>query len=749
MIDRIQNIENVGRITKTGGGQPQYQFSKNTHVYAGNTHGKSTLTAIIRSMQTNNPDFIKGRKTFDATQPQRAILVLNNTNYKFNGSTWDKHFEHIRIFDTRYMHENFFSPDEEITDDGQKKIETFILGSEGVRLAKQVVDLTAKQKENASEQASISREYGTNKPFDHPDFDTFLKVENIDNIDDLIDEQTKQLNAYKNQASIKSQLEAMIETVSQPEYVCIKDDLGTKLVIDVAKINEHIHKNMADNVDEIRAKDFLRSGSAVHKKDGSCPFCSQAIEDEDAKSLIKSYGEFFSTEYNKMADNRSKHASFFSTWSVVSILRKGVIELAKLDVEIDLRGADDRISALIEAFAIELESKRDFTYEIDFTKLKSLKLECDSLSKSLNDYLKEYDGDLTDKINETKNAIRDYEVVKKRYSEPWLTKSDRYISLKKANEDDITPQLDQAVNEQSNYANSVYTECMTTVNDCLEALNVDFKVQNLSYKGRSRNDLFSLVFNNTHEVGITTGSRSGTHTSRHTLSESDRRALCFAFFTASVISDPKCEELIIVLDDPVSSFDIDRRHNTAKYLKQLRGLDKTPEQMIILTHDKDFFKMVANEIRNDSTSLILEWDPAKSSSDFNTLDCNSHKLFMGDYYRRLSELQQYHSLSDSELNVGHLHNVRHILENIMKRKYYFILKEDIKDKKSVETFINTLSKTGNPYENRSDLAEEIRGLLPNETHHDQDNPGGYNIDGLGPADIRKIISDSLTIINKI
>jgi hypothetical protein len=108
MIDRVQNIENVGRIVKTGGGQPQYQFANNTHIYAGNTHGKSTFTAVVRSLQTNNPDFIKGRKTFGATQQQRAIFVIDGDNYKFDGSAWDKSFEHIRIFDTRYIHENFF-----------------------------------------------------------------------------------------------------------------------------------------------------------------------------------------------------------------------------------------------------------------------------------------------------------------------------------------------------------------------------------------------------------------------------------------------------------------------------------------------------------------------------------------------------------------------------------------------------------------------------------------------------------------
>lgn len=749
MIEQVKNIENVGRIAKTGGGRPQYQFNKNTHIYAGNTHGKSTFTAIIRSLQTNNPDFIKGRKTFGSTSPQFAIFVINGVNYKFNTAGWEKPFEDIRIFDTRYIHENFFSPDEEITDDGQKKIETFILGSEGVRLAKQVVDLTATQRENATALGTSSREYNSSKPFDHPNFEDFLKTDPVEGVDDLIEEQTKQLNAYKNQESIQSQLSAMLDALKESDLPKSKTDLGRDLSVDVSKITGHIHENMAEGASENDAKEFLRQGLALAEGKDICPFCSQSTESGDANDLIKAYGEYFSKSYNEMATSRHTQEQFFSRWDIVSKLRKGVIELAKLDVSIDPRGADDRIDAAIAAFSEQIEKKKDFAYSVDFAALETLESECNTLVTALGETLEQYEGDLTEKVKITKDTIRNYEVAKKRHSEPWKTKSDEYLELKRKNEEEIKPQLDTAVEAQSTYATSVYTNCMATVNECLAALNVNFRVQNLVYKGRTHNDLFTLEFDDTHIVGIGTGSRASTHTSKHTLSESDRRALCFAFFISSVINDPKCNDLIVVLDDPVSSFDADRRNNTVKYLQHIREGARTPCQFITLTHDKDFLRMLVSDIRNDATNLMLEWNLANSTSDFTVLDVSTHGLFMDEYYRKLGELKRYTLLPDSELNVGHLQNVRHVIENIMKRKYYTLLTEDIRQKKSLEKFIETLSEAGKPYENRQSLVASIRTLLPHEVHHDQANPGGYDTAAVGSADIRRIITDTLSVLQDI
>lgn len=749
MIDKIQNIENIGRIVKTGGGQPQYLFKKNTHVYAANTHGKSTFTSIVRSLQTNNPDFIKGRKTFGSTQQQRAILVIGGTNYIFDGSAWNNSLDNIRIFDTRYIHENFFSPDEEITDDGQKKIETFILGSEGVRLAREVVDLTNKQKENANAMSAITREYNSSKSYDDPTFDEFLKVDKVVDVETFIDEQTKQLNAYKNQESISSQLSTLLEPLKQPQFTDHKTKLGTKLTVDVTQVSDHIHASMSDEVQENEAKEFLRQGVKVQKDNTVCPFCAQSIDSDEAKELIKAYSEYFSSTYNDMANDRQACETFFARWDVVSRLRKGVIELARLDVQIDLAGADDRLDAAIGTFTEEITKKKDFAYEIDFDSLDVIEQESSTLIASLEALSEQYEGDLTDKIQATKDSLKSYEIAQKRHAEPWSTKCGEYRRIKTENDTDVTPKLTAAVAAQSAYADSVYANCMTSVNECLEALGVNFRVQNLNYRGRTRNDLFSLVFDDAHTVGIATTSHVSTHTSKHTLSESDRRALCFAFFISSVVNDPACADLIVLLDDPVSSFDTDRRNNTVKYIKRVRENGSTPDQVIILTHDKDFLRTLASDIRDDATTLILEWSPANSTSDFNELDTNGHQLFMDDYYRRLNELGRYLLLPDSELNIGHLQNIRHVIENVMKRKYYSLLAQDIKDKKSLETFIGTLSLSGRPYENEQTLISDIRSLLPHEVHHDQDSPGGYDVNAVGSADIRRIITDALAIIQRL
>lgn len=749
MIDRIQNIENVGRIIKTGGGQSQYQLKKNTHIYAANTHGKSTLTSIVRSLQTNNPDFIKGRRTFGSTQQQRAILVMGNTNYIFDGSSWNNSFENIRIFDTRYIHENFFSPDEEITDDGQKKIETFILGSEGVRLAREVIDLTNKQKDNANALSAITREYNSSKPYDYPAFDEFLKVNKVESVETFIDEQTKQLNSYKNQGSISSQLNTMLEALKQPQFIDYRTKLGVKLTVDISQITDHIKTCMVEGSKESEARDFLQLGVKLQKNNTECPFCAQSIAGSKAKELLVAYNEYFSASYNEMANNRLMCETFFARWDVVVKLCKGVVELSRLGVEIDLAGADDRLGVSIKEFSDEITSKKDFAYEVNFNSLDAIKQESSLLVKAFETLAEQYEGDLTDKVQATKDTLRNYEVSQKRHTEPWLTKCSEYQRIKGENDTDVTPGLSAAVTAQSNYANSVYANCMATVNECLEALGVNFRVQNLNYRGRTRNDLFSLVFDTTHPVGIATTSQVNSHTSKHTLSESDRRALCFAFFVASVINDPACANLIVLLDDPVSSFDTDRRNSTVKYIKHIRESNITPDQVIILTHDKDFLRTLTSDIRDDATTLMLEWNPSTNTSDFSLLDVNTHQLFMDDYYRRLDELEKSLSLPDSQLNIGYLQSVRHVIENVMKRKYYKLLAQNIKDKKSLETFISTLSTSGSPYENEQVLISDIRSLLPHEVHHDQDNPGGYDVSAIGSADIRSIITKTLAVIQRL
>jgi len=73
----------------------------------------------------------------------------------------------------------------------------------------------------------------------------------------------------------------------------------------------------------------------------------------------------------------------------------------------------------------------------------------------------------------------------------------------------------------------------------------------------------------------------------NTLSDSDRRTLALAFFLARLENDSDLQGRIVVVDDPVSSFDSSRRSST---LRLLHDICQRCEQMILLSHDADFVR---------------------------------------------------------------------------------------------------------------------------------------------------------------
>lgn len=86
---------------------------------------------------------------------------------------------------------------------------------------------------------------------------------------------------------------------------------------------------------------------------------------------------------------------------------------------------------------------------------------------------------------------------------------------------------------------------------------------------------------------------------KNTLSESDRRSLAFAFFLSKLHNEPDLDQRIIVLDDPFSSFDENRKQKTTQLLRNIKSIDgKKPRQVIILTHEASFLVMAVAEFES-------------------------------------------------------------------------------------------------------------------------------------------------------
>lgn len=753
MIDKILKIEEVGRLQKTGGTSDSYRLSCKTMIYAGNTHGKSTLTAIMRSLKENDPSIIVSRLTFGSKRNPLVQLrkASDQKSINFNTGGWSESFEDIRIFDDRYIRENFFSPDEQINDADQRTIETFILGAEGKELARKVAEFTEKQTKNSATRSTIAKQYTGQHSSSGVEFSDFLAMKEDADIDTKIKASEDKLKSFQNQASIKQSLNDIKSILDEYTLDNHKIPLSVAMSVDVDVIAQHINDHMVEGADSTKAKQFIADGLSLQKDKNVCVFCSQKIQENDAKTIVGTYEDVFNKAYLSLVAARNQSERFFESWNPGLRIETEITKIQKLGLDIDLDDAINNLKIAVQNVSPELELKKDPAHPVNVGLFDKISEEVADISKVISPIASEYDQDLSEEANKERGGLALLKLQKNRFEQYWSEQCKTYASLQEDHENNIKPTLDNTIKKLQTYARTIYTNCMGSVNECLEALGVNFRVKDLHYKGRSRGDLFSLVFDDTHDVGIHNGSRVSSYSARHTLSESDKRALCFAFFVGSVQHEKGLNKLIILMDDPASSFDFERRTSMANCLRTLMDATTSPAQLLILTHDRDFAKTIDSKFRDnaDFSSLILEWDAIKGTSDFVNLDTASNPLFMSDFYKKLDQLHKYIDLPDSNLDASKLQVIRHLIENLMKRKYYDKLKADIETNKSIETFIETLSGSGMPYETKSDLVNKIRALSPHTVHHDQDNPGGYDPSTIGPVDVRNILKNALRVLEEL
>ena len=167
-----------------------------------------------------------------------------------------------------------------------------------------------------------------------------------------------------------------------------------------------------------------------------------------------------------------------------------------------------------------------------------------------------------------------------------------------------------------------------------------------------------------------------------------------------MIHDQKLHEKIVVFDDPFSSFDSDRRSKTTELLANPHLIDeygviteKAVNQLIILTHESEFFKWVFRRLDTPKALKIV------SNGDFNgvsksiIVDCDVYKEFIEDEnLKNLKEIEEIHSANKPIANYeGICVKCRIIMESIFKRKYLFELEEDINQNKSIRSYVDRLN----------------------------------------------------------
>ncbi|HMT75111.1 MAG TPA: AAA family ATPase [Chitinophagaceae bacterium] len=698
MISRFTNIKGIGRFHDCNfGGR---HFSKNTIIFGQNTGGKSTLADILWSFKTGNIAIIEGRKTFGYTGSQQVEFIdETNKQFKYPSIEWTQGFENIEIFDTQFINENIFEGNE-ITYGHQKNLHSIIIGTEGKKLATEINNLQEELNELTARKTAKTTEFNRTfkKEISVQEFSSLPKMENVD---EAIKEIQATIETANNQAKIKSVFEAVETLVANIITQNTKLVLSNSIQGQAKVVSEHITKTWKN---PNHSKDFLQTGLSLTKDEQTdCVFCGQKI-DSDAKNLLSAFAKLFSQQYRTLQTEIANAVSKFEKWNPLSFLESIQDKLASVKISLPLPEFNkEKIKQLKEDVNTEFSTKfKDIGYEVDFKKydtlievIKKVREQIDELKKK-NVFTSEVNIEVLNK------RIKQLEFTKIRHTKEWDEFLKEYDSIDGIQE---AKKLKRETTREAlnRYSINLFGIHFDTINKVLSELQADFRICDFQpikrIVGQSER-IFALKFFNTHKVSIDETS-TGRPNFKNTLSESDKRVLAFAFFYSLMIHDEKLSEKIIVFDDPFSSFDSDRRVKTVQLLANPHlitpdgeYIEKEVNQLIILTHESEFFIWLFLKLDNPKPLRLLPDGDINGVKKSTLVDCNVYSEFIED--ENLKNLKEIESTYSSNRPISNYEGLcvkcRKILESVFIRKYLFELEDEINTRKSVRTFVDKLSR---------------------------------------------------------
>lgn len=704
MLKRIQKILNIGRFVDCHAAG--CEFAKETIIFGLNTQGKSTITAIIRSIQTGNNNILIGRKTFGATAGKNVEIDFEeggeNVRYVFQNRAWNKENPNILIFDSKFIAENVFDG-ENITFDQQKNLNTVIIGKKGQNLNNEIVVLQKKSDDFANQKGEKTREF--TRYFPNYNLDRFKALPEDANIDGKIKDKDKEIKFEREKEDIKKAIKSHIQNISGFRF-SIRETLAKTLDVKQEQIEAHIKSHFSA---EENARNFLSEGLDFIKEkpaDGTprtCVFCGQELS-ANAESLISLYSAYFKGGYEQLQIEVNKAIDYFKGINFEATFEKVAADLRVKDLDIGLD--ESKIAELVDLkkqFEKELDKKRDLNYAINFDAFDRLKTGIEKVKADLEELeQKKLNIPSPKTVLALENERRILEITKNRYEPVWV-KFCKDLDTNEIEAENVRKARETKRKELDEYSSAIFDTHKGTINHLCREMCADFEVEDFKplKKIVGRNErIFAIKFFGTHKVSIDNEDDKAPNF-RNTLSESDKRLLAFAFFVSLLAHDCELDKRIIVFDDPMSSFDSERRRKTVHLItdvackyKEADGTEKSilPRQKIILTHEDRFAKELARLMPYARTLKIEEYiDRGQKRS--RVVHANFAQDFPDDdISRRIEKIKGI--LDTRTFTMAFEVDCREVLEHIFKRKYYLELKAEISQRKSVRTFTTKLKEDG-------------------------------------------------------
>ena len=680
MLERISTVKGVGLLHNADG--RAHSLKKATFIYADNGRGKSTLASIFRSCSTNNPSLVINRRTIDSTDEQEILLRFSHGEIsKFKNGVWDKSRPEILVFDSDFVEQNVYAGGQ-VSTTQRKSLLQFALGESSV-VAQREYD----QADHAWKLAiEAVRETTSRLSTVHQglNLEEFKKITKVPDADEQIIVLNSRIAEARNIGLIQAKASPKLLQYPRLEYSRIISILKTSI----------------DNID-LMAESQVRAHLDLHQKHGlekwisdgnnfgeseNCLFCNQSLNGVD---IIRAYRSYFNQDYNRLKSDVFNLSTLINASFPEKIIDnlKSQVETASAVIngwqeyleilpptfnESDSRQALSNIRTILERLKQQKESNLleeistdDQTHQI-VDNWQVIINALDSCNEQINisiQQIAEYKENLSNvDIEQLRQQINELEFAQVRHREDIIDLLDQLNSSQQ------TEVLTQTKKQTKKTAlNQVMQTTLDSYKDRINQLLWSFGAQffipniNFDYRGSLRSD-YSLEMRGS-KIALT----GGIPDFNTSLSEGDKRTLAFAFFIASTESTLNLADKIIIIDDPMSSLDLNRKQQTQTILMRLY---QSCKQLVVIAHDMHFLRnlrdsLPRNDVPNNIKFLKLK-SVTQRYSDFGTIDIDQEcESAYFKSHRILGEFME----GRSQNNMDVARSIRPMLEGYLHRRF--------------------------------------------------------------------------------
>jgi wobble nucleotide-excising tRNase len=659
-ISKINFIGSIGRF-RDASASGDVTFKKYTLLFGENGRGKTTLCSILRSLQTNKPEIIIGRKTLGAGKDPNVQIALGTGRAAFMAGEWKAPPTQIRIFDAQYVSDNIFSGDV-IGTNQRRNLCRVILGANGVDLANKYYDvdnaITAKNAEIRDARRPLTQHVPTGE------IPNFLSLQADPDVDTKIAAKSREVEGLMEIDKLRER--PGLQPIDIPPLPKLLGDMLARTLEDVSndaekKVKEHLAHHAIDGEQE-----WIGEG-LTHMTREECPFCGQSTK---GLPLIKAYKAYFTEAYMGFRGEIEKYRA-----NAARLFVDDRIEMIDTRIASNVNGADvwsryltftaprmpddANIAEALTMFRTEMLGLLDkkLAAPLDAVSLPPSYLTAYKAFEKVTEVVTAYNKEVAQanaaieaykkSANVRRSQIAEKELaglrlVKKRH-EPGVDAACVAYNRLNAEKNILDEEKVKARESLDGYSADVLTRYEKAINANLRTFTAGFHLSEVrvEYTGRTPNSTFCAVIND--EIVPMAGADTPLDepSFRNTLSAGDRSTLALAFFLAELAADPHRANAVVVFDDPFNSQDHYRRTCT---ISEIRRCGRNVAQVIVMSHDRRFLREIwdlplpteerkalsLNTVGRRDT-VIAEWD---IEHDTETEDAANRRILDGFHRER-------------------------------------------------------------------------------------------------------------------